>query len=580
MALNKSISKFISLNDYFLLEYEFNKDTTTNYNYLNFEELGAKFAQSRYSGKLYYTEYNRFSSTYIGGQEEDVYTNNRLNFNSVSVSSTDSKWYYDENLYDGNPNTYINYINYINNNDNSQNIIGDFPFDTLKLHIVSGYNFQDIYGFLLRVSVDTKDNNKLYLTNFTWDANNYNIQDRFNAIKLSSNILYIGNKFYDKYIEIKIPSTWALTNKLNYTSNINTFVNDVDVKQLSNVFIEYSNINSFDNQTKTYVLADNLDAQLPIISNSDNFNALIKESSNGDYIEFYGMWGNEIIGNYMDDIENGKIPLYLSSNPNDNYASFAEAYGTAIKWVLIHEIYLYEDLPEGITKQTQKYSFTQDSNWNEPNLYRPILINSDIATNARIDYIVRLYNRMDGTQIIRKSSMAITNPKKYGKYMERLNINNLINYTAYNKIEKTTHNISPINTKENVRYVKTYVNTNNIILSNNNTYSTQGEYTMNLFTSGSLYKFVLSYMDSNNISPLELQNNNTYTFEVKLENGDTVIIKPSNVNILSGELDFNITDTQTQLMLKNKDDNKRFVIKSNSKDGTSTVIYEGKYKQL
>ena len=72
-------------------------------------------------------------------------------------------------------------------------------------------------------------------TNFTW--NRYNVGVNNTIYKFATNALFLGNKFYDKYLEIKIPSITQLSN--DHNSILGKALN---IKPLSNVYIELSQI--------------------------------------------------------------------------------------------------------------------------------------------------------------------------------------------------------------------------------------------------------------------------------------------------------------------------------------------------
>ena len=103
--------------------------------------------------------------------------------------------------------------------DSSAAITGtlSYPFDTIRVHIVSGYNFEDVTGFLLQIRALDTSGNFVDLANFTWARQVLGTD----VLKFSPNTLLLGNRFYDKYVEFKVPSVQELGGDicLLYTSD-------------------------------------------------------------------------------------------------------------------------------------------------------------------------------------------------------------------------------------------------------------------------------------------------------------------------------------------------------------------------
>lgn len=540
-----NISKYVQINDFVLLEYEFNRDaveTAMTDPYLMTTELGTK-------------EYFDLSSVGI--------TNNGFELNSIPVVSQRTQWF-------TNPDNPIEYWNFF---DVSTAIsTTTYQHDTVKVHIVSGYNFDDISGFLLQVRAMDVSSNLVDLSNFTWlkqitgtDVN-----------KFSSNTLYLGNRFYDKYIEFKIPSIGVLGGAV--AEDIESKLN---IEALSDVYITYSTIETIDNAQ--YTLSEIISTQLPVTSVADSFNCFIAESTSGDYIEFYATWDDLIIGEYMPDIESGRIRLYTSNNPNDNYENFSDQYGVgSAKWVVMHELYVYEHIPGGTSLQTSKFVFTQEDNFIEPNYFRPVIENSDITSSYTIDYICRLMNRMDGSQIIRRASFASTDPTKYGRYFTRLNVDNVIPYNVFNRLDAEVNNVLLESGNERAKFVKVFYDTTNVVLDANNTVLPQGTGPLFLKKGDSVYSFNFSRLNANT-DPIERENvdlSGVYQYQLLfvLDDDSKYEIPPTfstNMNTVLGQLEFKIMGSQIEQLLKQT--NNTYSIQIKNPDGTSYTFYEGLY---
>jgi hypothetical protein len=331
-----------------------------------------------------------------------------------------------------------------------------------------------------------------------------------------------------------------------------------------------------------YIISEAISLQLPVSSPADNFNCLIAESNGGDFIEFYATWNDQIIGEVMGEIESGRIPLYTSNNPNDNYDEFSATYGAGSqKWVLMHELYIYEHIPPGTSLLTQKYVFTQEDNFMAPNNFRPVLKNADIDSSYTIDYICRLMNRMDGTQIIRKASFASQNPKKYGLYFTRLNVDNYIPYKVFNRLgAEASPNVSGVSAPK-TKFVKVYYDSTQVMLNMNNEVLPQGTGPLFIRQADGLYLFKFDKVDTdagNESVNVDLSGAYNYALVFVMDDQTKIEINPTfstNMNTTLGQLEFKILESQAQKILIQTNNTYSIVVKN--PDGTQYTFYEGIY---
>lgn len=546
--MSVNISKYVQLNDFILLEYEFNKaEDETSISDLSIAQtlLGKKYT---------------FQSDSAINE-----TNNVLPFNAIPTNLNKTEWFIDYEDYDI---TYPLYWDSVNNLS-----IFSYPLDNIKIHILSGYNFDDIGGFLLQIGAKDVSNNLVDLSNFCYIKQPQIIQN--NVIQFSSQALFLGNRFYDKFIEIKIPSIQKLGG-----DNVSSIGQALNVNALSDVYVTYSTIYSI--IEKEFTLNEQIKAQLPVTSVADNFSCHISESSSGDYIEYFATWNDFIIGDYMSQIESGRIRLYTSNNPNDNAENFVEQYGmTARKWVIIHEISVFEHIPGGTSLLAQKYSFTQDGDFSQPNYFRPVLLNADISSSYSIQYTCRLLNRMDGSQIIRKASFSSMEPKKYGLHLNSLVVNNIIPYIVFNKVENEVIPNINNNTKEKVKYIKVFYDTVNVNLNMANELIPQGVGPLFLKDFDSTYMFKFEVLKNGERSNVDLSGVFNYALVFKLDDNSKIEILPtysSNMNTVLGQLEFKILEDQSSKLRKQKNNSYSIVVKN--PNGTEYTFYQGKYHSL
>ncbi|MEG1008948.1 MAG: hypothetical protein RSE41_10225 [Clostridia bacterium] len=557
-----NISKYIQINEYMLLEYKFNK---SNEDILDVKTQNAALIQTN----LNYSQYIEYNNNYK--------TNNNFLYNSLPTNIQKSEWFYHSNKSNVSDSTY--YEKFIDRK-NTIPLTGSIPLDTIRIHVLSGYQFNNIDGVLLQLNVERNDGSDLSLANFTW--NKY-LSNQFNkSMYFAKNTLFLGAKSYDKYIEFKIPSVYFLGKK-HSEENKNNILHALNVKYLSDIKIKFGTIptNSIKvGSDNTYYLNDIISTQFPTVSIADNFNCVISQSNNGDYLEYFATWDNRIISYIMDDIETGKITLYTSSNPNDNYSEFEEYWGDERKWVLIHDIEVKEFLIGGSSVITQRLSFTQSESFDIPNLYRPIILNND-ASSYNITYTCRLINRMDGSQIIRKSSFSSNDTKKFGKKLAKIDTNNIINYTVFNKIHKSENIIKESNDNSLIKYIKIYYNSNDIVLNVDNNDYEQGAGPLYLKNGGGYYKFNFFKLNNDEKIPVDLSGMYGYRFISKLSNNTKIIAdstNSTNMNTMLGQLEFYLSETDIDNMLNSTTN--EFIIQLKNSDDSYYTFYQGNFYSI
>lgn len=294
-------------------------------------------------------------------------------------------------------------------------------YDTIRLHLRTGYSFADrgYDGFLFQTKVKRNSgvynyfNSTVYLNSSSFETQN-------------PQPFVLAETSYSKYIEIKVPSlvhSFDPTLNKEFTetffgtqgdqNSISTFSNyEIDLKYISSI----KNINGYN-----YI--DLTEGSSMTLSQEDEFtdiSANIEEANDGDYFKIYGTKDGSQAGfeNYI----NGRI-----QTSSDDI-------------VVFHDIEVSEQLGLNYTR-TYLTSFVQTSQFDQALLFRPVILNSGISSNFLIRHNLRIYNETDNTQIIKSASLIHNKPKKYGKYMTKLNINANLNPTViYNTLPNTSVN--------------------------------------------------------------------------------------------------------------------------------------------
>ena len=276
-------------------------------------------------------------------------------------------------------------------------------YDTIKLHLIQGFNFEDNEGFILSIKVKTKSGATIVLANLS-----YNKEDQFEILNPSP--FFFGGKIYDSYVEIRVLALYNLI----YDYWLGILDGDTVVEKITNgdgvardqmiqVFFGWvREKKSIDDQD--YIeISDVKTIDLTVRDQFEVISAKIEESSDGDYIEFYATYGGNIIENYIIDLNN-----------------------SGYDFILLHDLTISEYIYDPVSAtyswvKTDDLQISQTGDYDSPNLYRPVIKNSS-AISFKIDYVVRLYDRNTSSQVWKTSSMISSSVGKYGKIIRSINL--------------------------------------------------------------------------------------------------------------------------------------------------------------
>lgn len=288
-------------------------------------------------------------------------------------------------------------------------------YDTIKLHLVQGFNFENRDGLVLSIKAKRKDGTQFILCNLAY--NRSDVREISNP-----NPFLFGGRSYSTYIEVRVLSLYNLIN--DYW--IGTLTGDTVVERITDfngvlrnqqITIDFAFIDSreiIDGQ-EFIKLIDAKTLDIRVRDQFETVSGFIEESSSGDYIEYYATFNGDIIENYI---------LDLNNNGGD--------------YILLHDLVVSEYV---FDPSSQSYSWiktdtletVQTDNFDRPNFFRPIIKNSS-SIAYKIDYTVRLYNREDNSQVWKTASMISNEAAKYGRSLNRINLgSNPIQTKIYNQ---------------------------------------------------------------------------------------------------------------------------------------------------
>jgi len=309
--------------------------------------------------------------------------------------------------------------------------IDSVVYDTVRLHLRSGYNFnaRGYEGFLFQVKSNRVDGTENIFSSIVYlNASNFENQN--------PNPFTMGDSMFSKYIEIKVPSLIGMFNaslnadfqddfygavssgnELDATSNYN-----VSFKLIGSVTTEDIDDGTSSSTTYAQKYINVVDTTDMVVAKEDEFSDIsvnVIEPSKLDYFEINGT-KNGSQSNFESYV-NGRI-----QTSSDDISVF-------------YEIEVSEQIGLNYIN-TYKTTFVHSSNFDKSILFRPVILNSAISSNFLIRVTMRIYNETDNTQIVKVASVIHNRPKKYGKQLEKINVEGIDAPVIYNKLKNTSVN--------------------------------------------------------------------------------------------------------------------------------------------
>lgn len=487
----------------------------------------------------------------------------------------------------------VQYLNYDPKLTSVNNLPVVFPsnigvyYDTVRFHIVSGYNFENIDGIILQILFQERTGKKATILQTLVTKADITLQ------VLNPNPIYLGGSLYDHYVEVKIPAYAEMVYEFEALSGSAAQANTLAAKISSDGygFKKDAPVEFVLYEITQTLLKEGYDnyigqvrAQLGIFprDNYSNLAAVIQENSFYNYLEYYPTWE----GNFIEDFVNAE-----GSVGNSYY--------------VVHEIELKEQV--GLTYITTfNFSNIQVQDYNAPFIYRPVLQNP-LATSFIVNYTMRLVNRRNQNQIIRRSSFSSFDIAKYGKEVNKITLTTgAYSQKVYNKIIQAPNVLSPYSIAPSVgapkeKKVPVFYKDSNISVTqetitigqdgqlisdssvpNSTRVLGQGKAKIVVDPFDNFYKFtVYNITGAQTPEILDLGNSLTYYLvfldasgqSVRVENikNKTTISNPS-----VGQVSFKLVDSNSKKVLGFT--NREFYIITKTPDGVETKLYSGSWQ--
>ena len=290
----------------------------------------------------------------------------------------------------------------------------DVAYDKVRVHFVAGFSFQGFDGIVFETLAPRRDGVMLNLASINFLATD---TPTFNP-----DPLLLADKLYATYIEWRVPSLFYMNN-LFTASDPNGLAYKITEGQgflgTPPITLRATGIYQtiVENSYSFYEMQEINSASILNRDIYDNLYAQVIQSTNGDYYELSG----QVAGSSMEN-----LIAQLNSTGSGNY-------------VIFHEVSVTEQVGT-VFSQTSFQVFTQKGpDFDEPILFRPIIKNANTAVSFNINYILRLYNKVDATQIIKNASLTSFETQKYGRQMLQINLGVVPTVAnVYNQINNDT----------------------------------------------------------------------------------------------------------------------------------------------
>jgi len=555
-------SSYIQIANYALLEYTYASET-----------ISTSQAKALRLFNGYTNEYQ-----FLNNAQATQLTGNVLDYSAVLINRDSNKWGY---LDVDSVSPIISIDPNITVTDISASLVPNIKYDKVKLHFLSGYDFQGIDGVILEFNWEQWTSSGTGGTRFTPAAQVYLKGD--SQVKFSTIPLFVGDRLYDKYIEISIPSFadvnfdfWNSPLASNTLGFQYTFSNTGFLKegQISATLYEINTTN-IEVGNRYFITGNSYTTSFNQADLYSYISSIVRENAEYDYIEYFPTWNGEFLEDYIN---------LLNASGGD--------------WVVVNQIEVYEQLGSAFLN-TFSMTSLQSTALNAPVAFRPIIRNASLAISFTVEYSMRLLNKANGQEIIRKATYTSFEPKKYGAQIQKINVlEGFRPVKVYNKIVKMTEQDletsvqyigSPTVMTQNV-YINSYYDVNFISVDSSTDISNvlgervypQGQNTIfiNKFDNYVKYKIFTKSADKKQNVSLNLSSNGmNIKLAFILDDQSKIYIDPTQDQTAAdpgaGEVLFRIDDTISTKLLGGKQ--REYYIVNKNEKGDEVLIYSGKF---
>tara|TARA_R100000657_G_C4678512_1_gene125584 strand:- start:947 stop:2314 length:1368 start_codon:yes stop_codon:yes gene_type:complete len=393
-------SRFIQISEQILIEYVYTSQATpTTFNTASFP---VELMRDANTGGSYFFNTDSVSATMGNYRDISAVSNNATKTQYVSLDTDVG----------------VPYNDFSPELTDSANLLQTFSpnldvaYDRVKVHFVAGFNFEEYDGIVFEVLVPRRDGVMLNLASINFlktDTPTFNPDP-----------LLLGDKLFATFIEWRVPSVFFMNNVFS-ASDPNGLAYKITESQgfigTPPITLKATGIfkTTVENSYSFYEMQEINSVSILNRDIYDNLFAQVKQSDAGDYFELSGQVAGSTFSNFI-----------------------AQLNSSGGQYVVFHEINVTEQIGTTFT-QTSFQVITQDTDFDEPVLFRPIIKNANTAVSFSINYVLRLFNKADSTQIIKNAKLTSFEAQKYGRQMVQINLGVVPTVAnVYNRINNDT----------------------------------------------------------------------------------------------------------------------------------------------
>lgn len=408
------VSTFLRLNDYLLLEYFYEEieHTTSDAPVIKISSL--------YDNSVTVANLSKNVSV------TDTLTKTLVDIEKNHVAVDEEGIYLLDNSVDDR--IYINKFN--------SSSVNYLMYNRLRIHVLSGYNFDDIDGFTLNAYILGYNKKLINLCNWFY------LKNSTSELHFNTKPLKISESVFDKYVDVDILSVNHLlqlqdnspeTVKSLFGENI---YEDHEVNLEVNLIQKTQNYGSY--QFLSFVYSpEPISTVIQTKSIYDTVGSFIDVNKSDCCFEFRA----EYKGNSIEDF------IYeLNSRPGNDF-------------YLNHTITVIEQVGQSFPI-VDRYSTVQTDNYSRLFKYRPVIY-SKMANTVSLEHEIQLINRVDGNGFTVRGSLTTPVSSIKGSTL-KLNVPEG-EHKIYNKIATVKHNlVHDLTEVTKTKIIPTYIKSNDI----------------------------------------------------------------------------------------------------------------------